>query len=210
MATVKGPLFSLEASGSLGGAVVYSTWKGRPYVRQHAVPANPKSVTQVSVRAMMRFLTQYWASLTSVQQADWDTRAAVTNISAFNAFISYNMSRWGQFKYPSIADPATEDDTAGVLGTAVCTAGVRSITVGFTVATLNQNWGGAIYRKIDSAPGESRAELVRVIPAVTAAAFTWLDVDVVVGTDYYYDVTPISLAGVGGTELSLGNAIPTA
>ena len=210
MASVKGPLFSLDASGTIGGAVVFAKWKGRNYVRRHAVPHNPKSVSQVGTRAMMRFLAQIWDGLSAGNKTTWETPAAVDNISPFNAFIGYNMTRWGLFKYPSQAYPAAESDTAGTLGTPVCTAQIRSVLTGATVSVLAENWGMAIFRKVASAPGESRAECVRIIPAASAAAFTWTDIDVTVGLDYYYDATPFSLEGVGGTELQLGNAIPTA
>ncbi len=210
MASVKGPLFSLDASGTVGSAVVFSKWKGRNYVRRHAVPANPKSGVQVGTRAMMRFLAQAWTNLSAAEQLTWATPAAVTDISPFNAFVGYNMSRWSLFKYPVQSYPAAEANTAATLGTPVCTAQVRSVLTGATVSVLAQNWGMAIFRKIDSQPGETRAECVQVIPAESAAAFTWTDSNVTVGSDYYYDATPFSDDGVSGTEQALGNAIPTA
>lgn len=209
MATVKGPLFSLDASGSIGGSVVFAKWKGRNYVRRHAVPANPRSALQVGTRAMLRFLAQDWDGLSDAEKLTWATPAEPDNISTFNAFIRYNMSRWALFKYPTQSYPAAEANTAATLDTPVCTAQVKSILAGFTVNPLEENWGAAIFRKIGSAPGESRAECVRIIPAASAAAFTWTDIDVVVGSDYYYDATPFSDDGVKGTELQLGNAIPT-
>jgi len=210
MATVKGPLFSLDASGSIGGSVVFSKWKGRNYVRRHAVPANPNSALQVGTRAMLRFLSQEWDGLSDAAKLTWATPAEPDNISAFNAFIRYNMSRWALFKPPTIEYPATEGNTPGTIGTPVCTAQVKSVLTGFTVSALDDNWGCAIFRKVDSAPGETRAECVRVIPAASAAAFTWTDIDVTVGTDYYYDATPFADDGVWGTEDQLGNAVPTA
>lgn len=210
MATVKGPLFSLDASGSIGGSVVFAKWKGRNYCRRHAVPANPKSVLQVGTRAMLRFLSQQWDGLTDGEKATWDVPAAPNNISPFNAYIGYNMSRWALFQYPTQSYPAAEANVAATFDTPVCTAQTKSVLTGFTVNPLQQNWGAAIFRKIDGAPGESRAECVRIIPAASAAAFTWTDIEVVVGTDYYYDATPFSDDGVKGTELQLGNAVPTA
>ncbi len=210
MASVKGPLFSLDASGSIGGAVVFSKWKGRNYVRRHAIPANPKSAAQTGTRAMMRFLSQEWDGLTAGEKTTWETPAAVENISPFNSFIGYNMTRWGLFKYPTQSYPAAEAGGGATIGTPVCTGQIRSILTGATVTILNQNWGLAIYRKLASAPGESRAECVRLIPAASAAAFTWTDIAVTVGLDYYYDATPFSDDGVSGSELALGNAIPLA
>ena len=209
MATVKGPLFSLDASGSIGGSVVFAKWKGRNYVRRHAVPANPNSALQVGTRAMLRFLSQEWSGLGAVPKATWDTPAEPDNISPFNAFIRYNMSRWALFHYPTQAYPAAEAGTAQTFDTPVCTAQTKSVLTGFTVNPLADGWGAAIFRKIGSAPGSSRAECVRVIPAATAAAFTWTDIDVVVASDYYYDASPFTDDGVVGVELQLGNAVPT-
>ncbi len=115
MATVKGPLMSLDASGSIGGAIVFSKWKGRNYVRTHALPANPKSAGQLSVRAMMKFLSQFWATLSSLDKATWESRAEVTNISPFNAYVKANMARWGTYAFPSQVDPAAESDTPGTI-----------------------------------------------------------------------------------------------
>ncbi len=209
MATVKGPLFSIGASGTLAGAIVYSTWKGRPYVRQHAIPANPKSVLQVSTRSMMRFISQAWDALADAQKESWDARAAVTNISPFNAYVAYNMERWGRFVWPSWEDPATEADTAATLDTPVCTAGVRSVNIGFTVNPLQDNWGAAIFRKVDSAPGTTRSECIYIMLANVAQAYTYVDTGLTPGTDYYYDASPFSELGSIGVELSLGNAVPT-
>jgi len=209
MATVTGPLFSVTASGQIAGAIVYSTWKGRPYVRQHAVPANPKSVGQLSMRAMMRFLTQYWASMSGVEQADWETRAAVTNISPFNAFVSYNMTRWGLAKYPSLADPATETNTPAVTANDSATAGVRSITLSIEVTTLNDGWGAAIFRKLTTGVAAVRNELVQMIPADSAAVFTWLDFPLTPGVEQFYLMAGFTDDGVLGTPGSEVSATPT-
>ena len=210
MATVKGPLFSLDASGTVGGAVVFSKWKGRNYVRRHAIPSNPKADAQLSVRAMMRFLSQYWTSLSTSEKADWATRAAVTNISPFNAYIAYNMDRWGREEYPSTQDPATEADTPGTLANEGATAGVRSITISDEVTVLADNWGILLYRSTTTGFTPSRNNMYRVMPAATAAVFTFLDTAVVVGTPYYYRGRAISLLGEEGALWAEITATPTA
>lgn len=50
MAKVDGPLFSLEARGKLGDAIVFFPWKGRHVVRQHVIPVNPQSSAQGDAR----------------------------------------------------------------------------------------------------------------------------------------------------------------
>lgn len=53
MAKVTAPLFSLGASGKIGDAIVYFTWKGRNVVRQFLIPSNPQSTDQGDRRIIM-------------------------------------------------------------------------------------------------------------------------------------------------------------
>lgn len=50
MAKVTGPLMSLEASGTIGDALTFSRWVGRPYVRRYSVPGNPQTMMQETHR----------------------------------------------------------------------------------------------------------------------------------------------------------------
>lgn len=209
MVKVNAPMMSLDASGKLGGAVVFSKWKGRNYVRRLVVPANPKSGGQLSSRAMVKFLSQYWADMSSAQQADWDTRAAITNISPFNAFMKYNLSRWAVNLNPSIADPAAEANTAGTSSAFTATAGLKSINIVYTLGTLNDNWGVYIYRGLADTMGITRAEMVQVLLAESAAAFTWLDVGLTTGVPYYYRAKSFSDDGVSGPAEDDITATPT-
>lgn len=69
MARTTGPLFSLTASGSVGKTVVYSQWKGRPYVRRLVIPLNPRSADQAQVRNAMRCAAAgiSWANVTALK-----------------------------------------------------------------------------------------------------------------------------------------------
>ena len=53
MAKLKGPLFSLGASGAVGEALVYFPWKGLNVVREYVVPANPKTTAQNTQRGYL-------------------------------------------------------------------------------------------------------------------------------------------------------------
>lgn len=68
MAKVSGPLFSMEASGSYGGAIVFAKWKGRQYSRQLVIPANPNSADQETVRNRLRVTgaVQRWVNTTAL------------------------------------------------------------------------------------------------------------------------------------------------
>lgn len=54
MAKVKAPFFGLGASGALGKAIVYFTWKGIDVVREYVVPTNPDTDLQKLQRGYLR------------------------------------------------------------------------------------------------------------------------------------------------------------
>lgn len=136
MALVTGPLLSLDASGKIAGAIVFSKWKGRPVVRQLVRPANPQSPGQTATRAMFRFLAQNWANLGATDQASWEALAAQTNISPFNAYVSYNMDLWTQFSFP-FDNPTSINDTVPVMGAGTLTGGVRQYSLSQIITTAN-------------------------------------------------------------------------
>ncbi len=94
MAKTKGPLFSLEASGSVAKTIVYSQWKGRNYVRQHTIPLNPQSPAQVNVRAAMTLLVAAWQGEIQGTKDSWNTYGKLTNLSGFNAYVSRGMDQY--------------------------------------------------------------------------------------------------------------------
>jgi len=60
MAKVKGPLFSLGASGQIAKTLVYMTWKGIDDVRTYVVPANPKTADQQQQRGYFTNAIDAW------------------------------------------------------------------------------------------------------------------------------------------------------
>lgn len=105
-AKLDGPLMSMGASGSIGGILTFGSNKGRNFVRQLVIPANPKSAAQQGVRSMMKYVGKEWAQLSAGSQATWETRAAQTNISPFNAFSSKAMDNWSNGMAAQSEDPA--------------------------------------------------------------------------------------------------------
>jgi uncharacterized Zn-binding protein involved in type VI secretion len=138
---------SLEASGALAGTIVYSRWKGRPYVRQLVTPSNPKSALQTSTRAILRFLSQQWATgLSAGQKATWIALAKATNVSPFNAFVQANLKNWTQTLAPSKATPILRVATSATFtALPASTGGVRQISIAWTTLLINAGWGILIY-----------------------------------------------------------------
>jgi len=71
MAKVTGPLFSMDASGGFGGALVFGKWKGRNTVHKLVTPSNPNSTEQEVSRNAVRVAGagQHWANMTTLKRS---------------------------------------------------------------------------------------------------------------------------------------------
>lgn len=208
MALVSAPLLSLDAAGKLGGAIVFSKWKGRQYVRSLVKPANPKSGGQIGMRGAFKFLSQNWQNLSAANQATWEDRADASVISPFNAFMSYNQFRARNFLGLSKEDPALEAGTPTVIGVTVATAGVRSVTLDIPITTLNDGWAVAVYRALS--PGFSTAydNLIGIVYITAATTYYFVDTPLDPDT-YYYNFRDITDDGLLGSEDGEINATVT-
>ncbi len=136
MARVNGPLFSLDASGQLGRAVVYTKWKGRNVVREYVIPANPRSLAQHWQRGQLGLLSKWWAAMSGANKTSWDSLAAASNISSFNAFVGYGLAKMVDGVRPQVAYPyVTEVAPTGALNAITAAGGVGSITGTVTITT---------------------------------------------------------------------------
>ena len=92
MTRVQGPMFSVTASGTIGDAIVFSNWKGLPYVRSRIIPANPKTASQVSIRELLTSAVGNWQDVAIVPAASklsWDYYASGTGMSGFNRYVKF-------------------------------------------------------------------------------------------------------------------------
>lgn len=192
-------MMSLDASGTIGNAIVFSKWKGRNYVRERVIPANPKSGGQVGMRAMLKFLAQSWSAIGSTPQATWETRAAASSISPFNAFTSYNQKRWRNFTGPSDTYPEATDDVDSTLGALTLVLGERSITVTQAVTTAADGWGILIFRSPTGTFDTGWDNLIAAVPISGTDDVVYVDTPLAPGP-YYYDTRPFTLDGQLGAE----------
>jgi len=199
MAIVKGPGMSLDASGSLAATIVFSKWKGRNYIRQHVVPANPKSGGQVGVRAMFKFLSQIWDGLSAADKATWEDRADDLVASEFNAFMSYNQRRWRDFNTPSKQDPATEVGTAPTGPTGTATPDVRAMTLEITDGVTPPDWGYAIFRSLTGTFNLAFSNCIAVVPWDDSGVTEYIDSPLDPDT-YYYNAIGFLATGVEGAD----------
>lgn len=205
MVKVFGPAFSLDASGTIGDAIVFSKWKGRNYIRERVIPANPQSGPQTGLRAMMKFLAQQWDGLSAANKATWLDRATALVVSNFNAFVSYNQTRFRNFLPPSKEDPATQTGTQSSITNEAASAGVRQITVSGDCGAGAEQWGVLIFRSTSASFSTAYSNLIAAIPCAASASFSFVDSPLAAGT-YYYNFRAFSDDGVLGAEETEVNA----
>lgn len=206
----KGGMFSLDASGTIGGVITFAKWKGRAYARVTGKPSNPRSAGQTSTRAMFKFLSQTWASLSGSNQATWDDLAAATNVTPFNAFVKYNQQNWTQWLTPSQEYPATRGEAVDALSGITATAGVKQVTLEFDVAIIeNFNWGLIVYRSDVMGFTPTKTDAVGVVYAPSGTTNgTFIDTPVAAGT-WYYKLQAFTIEGAKGVASAEVSAVVT-
>lgn len=205
MAATKAGLFSLDASGSLAGSIVFSRWKGRQYVRQLVTPANPKSGLQTGMRSVMRFLTQQYASLSAGNKALWATDALVDNITALNADVRFNQRRARQNLGVMTNSSEAAGTTPGAPTSPVATAAPKSVIltwVNSVTGTLNATF---IFRSLTGTFTRDISNLVRVVPT---SLLTYTDPGLTTGIAQFYEIAHCNIGGILGTSTAEITATP--
>jgi hypothetical protein len=201
MAKITSPLLSLDASGSVAGAITFSKWKGRNYVRQLVKPSNPSTAKQVSVRSMFGFLAQQWALLTPTQQATWAGKAAATTVSEFNAYMSTNQNRWRSLLAPGKSNPVPSTGTVGTVNAQSVVGAIRLATIAVSLTAVNANWGLQVHRSITNNFTPDFTSLVGVLLKVTTGSENFVDSPLIAGT-YYWRLIPFSIDGATGAAFA--------
>jgi len=90
MARLTAPLLSLAASGTIGDAITFSSWKGIPYARTRVIPANPNSVGQQEARGVFSTLNEMWKRMPQLARDPWQTWVSGQPLTARNKHIGEN------------------------------------------------------------------------------------------------------------------------
>lgn len=98
MAKVTGPLFSMEARGALGKALVFSGWKGVQYVRQFVTPANPQSGAQGDVRLVLGGLAK---ACSPIEKDSTFYDRFIDSVPSGQSWISYLIQYMYNILYPN-------------------------------------------------------------------------------------------------------------
>jgi hypothetical protein len=195
MVKLTGPGLSTDASGSIADVVTFSRTKHRNYLKKHAGPKQPRTPPQLSIRALIAFLSSEWQLLTSTHQATWKQLVPKVAPTPYHSYISINMQRWRSWKPPSKSYPATE---TGIIPSSIH----HSATGGFGLVELTMNnpttpypWGYLIFRDTVSMPAQRWDRLVHAIRRDPAATTTHRDTPLDPGT-YYYRFSGFSDNGI--------------
>jgi hypothetical protein len=193
MATTQGPLMSLDASGTIAKSLTFAHWRGRKYVRQWVMPTNPNTPLQQGMRAMMQFLTTYWALFTAPQKAEWEAEGTGDNITGLNAFVRTNQTRVRQNEWPVFLPSSVAGAEEAAPANVTVVPGPGSLTVTWTDSVGANDWATLIFLGTTIGPDVLVQYLVRCVrKGVMTATITGL----ITGQEY-----TIILAGVekGGT-----------
>lgn len=107
MAKVRGPLYSISASGQIAQAMVFAHWKGIAWVREQFIPQNPKTAGQVAQRLIFSQGVMKWHDLSDNQMTGWQTgieRKGYT-MSGFNYFMSEYIKSMLLGQTPAVSSP---------------------------------------------------------------------------------------------------------
>lgn len=137
MAKVKGPLFSLSASGQIAKTLVFMSWKGIADVRKYVIPANPNTAGQQAQRGIFAAAVEDWHTdgFTAIDVAAWNLYALALKKaqSGFNVLVKLKV------------DCAVEGETwvplVDCLVTSIGAAGAQINITGTVGSTIKLYWG---------------------------------------------------------------------
>lgn len=143
MAKTTAPLLSFDASGGIADTMVFSRWRGIPYVRRHVIPANPRSTAQTLTRDIFRTLNSMWLNASSELIAPWDAFATGRPFVGRNAFIGQNITLLRDD--PPLTTMETFRGSPGAKGglapeAMVLTPGAGTIDAALTVPATPSGW----------------------------------------------------------------------
>jgi hypothetical protein len=140
MSRTTAPLLSFGASGQIAKTQVYSTWKGRPYVRRYAIPSNPNTVDQQETRNTFSWLNAVWKYMPAGALDAWNAYATASRFTARNGFIKQNLSNLRSASDLSdfLMSPAAG---GGLVAAGISvTPGAGQLTVTLTAPGLPTGW----------------------------------------------------------------------
>lgn len=153
------PVFS-DIRNAMGENVVFSQWKGRPYMRSWVKPANPQTSRQMAHRAVLKELVKRFQSLKSDPDvlAEWNIEALPYVVSGFNIF-----TKWGRLSKISV-EPSSGSAPLDVTITYTC-------GIPLSKATLLQIKGATVTKVLDVGQVEAGENKTKQIEDLTSGTY---------------------------------------
>lgn len=187
MVKTRGPLASLQASGTFADTLIHSSCRGTPYTKRHVIPRDPKTQKQLAGRAAMRWIQNAWPKVSATNRLTWAALAEQDNLPLYQAFLRYNLKRIYLLQAPSPVYPPAAVLTAGDYASTEFLPGVHQIHVHFRLNTVVQSWALAYYRST-TPDFTTKPEHLVYGSAPMAIDVIYDDTDVTPGVSYYYNI----------------------
>jgi len=141
MAKTRAPLLGFGASGQIGKTIVFGSWKGVGYARQHVIPANPQTAEQDLTRNLFGWIQAVYKQAPALFTDPWDAYARGKQLTARNAFGKFNISSMRE-ETDLLLLQFSPGALGGLPGTALAVTGGNDVlTFNLTVpTTLPQGW----------------------------------------------------------------------
>lgn len=191
MAKTTAPLLSFGAAGSVAKTAVYSRWRGIPYVRRYAIPANPRTNEQTLTRDIFRTMGQVWSYLPPEAQAPWTEFAKGRPFTNRNAFTGQNVKAIRpsptDFEF-FVGSPGAKGGVAPASVTP--TPAATTITVAVVAPTIPEGWvltaaQGICFEDVD--PTLEFTEAVQFVED-TSSTYSLVFTGLTTATDYVVSV----------------------
>jgi len=201
---VKHPLGSLQASGSLGRYLSFSSTPAGCLVRLRRAPRQTRTPAQRSHRALWKYLPLLWHQLPPADQLAWAIFTPKHAPTPYHAFIKSNVARWRSRLAP-IPNPQIPVDPAYASGGGLSLdVAYRRIDGRVFVAAPGDRATIFFHRAASPGLTPSATNLIRAIPIAAAGYHTFSDFPLAPGTYYYRHIYGYADGSwsVAGTERS--------
>lgn len=188
MAKTRGPLLSMRASGAIGQSQIYATWRGIPYVRQYAVPSNPKTSEQTLTRSVFAWLNAVYRNFGPFAKDTWTIYSTGRKFTDRNGWLAKNVSALREavdlsdlITSPGVRSGPALDFFEAVPGAAAgeidCTVTPGTLPTGWTVESIvavaitdgdpHELWAGIVREEQVLNPGPYEATLTGLVTGVS-------------------------------------------
>ena len=155
---------SLDASGTVAGTITFSKWKGRNYVRQRVIPANPQTAAQTGVRSSFAGAVDLWKKNQITLRGAFESQAEARGVSTFNAFTGAVQRQYSKgFGAANTPTPSNEAPAAPATAVNLSVEG-KYLVITWTDSISADSWANNIYLKLGDAPLGVWQEQIAVVP----------------------------------------------